>query len=69
MHSADFTFTTAEMKKHLFCMIDLLQEPKLHARPHTDTAAKDAIGSINQVRQWGDDWIVPCAFLTDSYNY
>jgi len=58
MHSSDFSFTTAEMKKHLLCMINLLQDSKLHARQHTETAAKEAIGNINQVRQWGD-WIVP----------
>ena len=53
MHSADFTFTTAEMKTHLHCMTDLLREPKLHVQS-LGTAAQDAIDEINQVRQWAD---------------
>ena len=50
MHNAAFTFTTADMKAHLQCMIELLREPGLHVHPHTDTAANDAIDEINQVR-------------------
>ena len=50
MHNAAFTFTTAEMKTHLQCMIELLREPGLHAQPHTDSAANDAIDEITQVR-------------------
>ena len=63
MHSANFTFTNDEMKTHLACMIDLLQDPKLHLQPDTDTAANDAVDEIHLVR-------LDCSYLlTDSYNY
>ena len=47
MHNPDFQFVDADMKKHLQCMIDLLQEPTLQTQ--YTTAANDAITKINQV--------------------
>ena len=49
MHNDDFEFTTGDMKTHLTCMIELLHEQGLHAQPHTDSAAKEAINEIQQV--------------------
>ncbi|KAI0219788.1 NACHT, LRR and PYD domains-containing protein 1b allele 2 [Lamellibrachia satsuma] len=47
MHSPDFQFVDADMKKHLQCMIDLLQEPTLQTQ--YTAAANDAITKINQI--------------------
>ena len=45
MHSPDFKFATADMKTHLQCMIELLQEPALQAY----SKAKTAVVEIKQV--------------------
>ena len=48
MHSGNFEFADADMKKHLRCMVDLLLEPALQNYNEANTA----INEINKVLFW-----------------